>query len=48
MLILNLFEKVAKNSCKQVFSEKVTENGVFDFHYFVQKFSTNNFWGVIF
>ncbi len=40
MLISNLLKKLQKNLCEKVIKEKVaSQYGVFDFYYWVQKFS---------
>ncbi len=43
MLISNPLKKLQKDLCKQIISEKVAKNRLFDFNYFVQKFSAYNF-----
>jgi hypothetical protein len=41
-------EKVAKNSCKKVINEKVTEKSSFYFYYCLEKFSAYIFFGELY
>ncbi len=42
MLISNPLEKLQKISCEKFFMKKWHKNGIFDFNYWVQKFSNYN------